>query len=211
MLWLILGGLGAGRSSWAASALSSGRRSTTIKALIAWIVALGGLEPGGLAADQRVAAPWPLSGLVMFGPLIWQRWRAAHGAGKTPGANTRQDRTAADAASSGAMTVDEAWQVLGLQPGADDHECDPRGASPPDARCASGQWRIGLAGGAHQPGPRHLAIAERPSGQRLKTNLSQCLCIGSTHFAALPSPWRSSGCPTAARMAARCPPKDHRS
>jgi hypothetical protein len=116
MLWLILGGLvlavflGGLRAFERASV-------TTIKALIAWIVALGGLS---LAALLLISGRGPLavSGLVMFGPLIWQRWRAAHGAGKTPGANTRGTEPP-PRRGSGAMTVDEAWQVLGLQPGAD--------------------------------------------------------------------------------------------
>jgi DnaJ homolog subfamily C member 19 len=110
MLWLILGGLvlvvflGGLRAFERASL-------TTIKALIAWIVALGGLS---LAALLLISGRGPLavSGLVMFGPLIWQRWRAAQ-AGKTHGPGPPPRR------ASGAMTVEEAWQVLGLQPGAD--------------------------------------------------------------------------------------------
>jgi len=110
MLWLILGALvlvvflGGLRAFERASV-------TTIKSLFAWIAALGGLS---LAALLLISGRGPLavSGLVMFGPLIWQRWRAAHSA-SAPGPEPPPRRT------SGAMTVDEAWQVLGLQPGAD--------------------------------------------------------------------------------------------
>ncbi len=110
MLWLILGGLvlviflGGLRAFERASV-------TTIKSLIAWIAALGGLS---LAALLLISGrgPLALSGLAMFGPLIWQRWRAAQsGQAQRPEPPPRR--------ASGTMTVDEAWQVLGLQPGAD--------------------------------------------------------------------------------------------
>jgi hypothetical protein len=110
MLWLILGALvlvfflGGLRAFEQASV-------TTIKSLFAWIAALGGLS---LAALLLISGRGPLavSGLVMFGPLIWQHWRAAqHG-------QTQQSQPPPRRAS-GSMTVDEAWQVLGLQPGAE--------------------------------------------------------------------------------------------
>jgi DnaJ-domain-containing protein 1 len=50
----------------------------------------------------------------MFGPLIWQHWRAAQA-----GQSGQAQRPPPPRSSSSAMTVDEAWQVLGLQPGAD--------------------------------------------------------------------------------------------
>jgi DnaJ-domain-containing protein 1 len=110
MLWLILGALvlvvflGGLRAFEQASV-------TTIKSLFAWIAALGGLS---LAALLLISGRGPLavSGLVMFGPLIWQRWRAAQ-----PG--QAQQSQPPPRRSSGSMTVDEAWQVLGLQPGAE--------------------------------------------------------------------------------------------
>jgi hypothetical protein len=110
MLWLILGAL-------ALVVFLGGLRAfeqasvTTIKSLIAWIAALGGLS---LTALLLISGRGPLavSGLVMFGPLIWQRWRAAQsGPTQRPRPPPRH--------ASGSMTVDEAWQVLGLQPGAD--------------------------------------------------------------------------------------------
>jgi hypothetical protein len=110
MLWLILGALvlvvflGGLRAFERASV-------TTIKSLMAWIAALGGLSLAGLLLVSG-RGPLAVSGLVMFGPLIWQRWRAAQ-SGQARGPKPPPGR------SSGAMTVDEAWQVLGLQPGAD--------------------------------------------------------------------------------------------
>ena len=74
MLWLVLGGLtlflflGGLRAFERASV-------TTVKSLLAWIAALGGLTlalllvltgRGGIA----------LGALTLFGPLIWNRWRA---------------------------------------------------------------------------------------------------------------------------------------
>src|ERR1700709_1689727 len=104
MLWLLLGGL-------VLFALLGGARAferasiTTIKSLFAWIAALGGLSlallliltgKGGIA----------LGALVMFGPLLYQKWQAARGA--NPG------RTASPPPRSGPMTQAEALEVLGL-------------------------------------------------------------------------------------------------
>ena len=77
MLWLLLGGLvlflllGGLRAFERASV-------TSVKALFAWIAALGGLSlallliltgKGGIA----------LGALTLFGPLIYQKWQAARG------------------------------------------------------------------------------------------------------------------------------------
>jgi DnaJ homolog subfamily C member 19 len=119
MLWLALGALtlflflGGLRAFERASV-------TTVKSLFAWIVALGGISlalllllsgRGGIA----------LGALAMFGPLIWQRWRA-YRAGVGP-----QQRRAGGSAPppprrQGNMTREEAYQVLGLQPGATEAE-----------------------------------------------------------------------------------------
>jgi DnaJ family protein C protein 19 len=120
MLWIVLGGLllflflGGLRAFERASV-------TTIKSLLAWIAALGGLSlallllltgRGGIA----------IGALAMFGPLIWQRWRAANpsigGTSNRPG----PDPNAAAARRFGPMTVEEAHQVLGLKPGASEFE-----------------------------------------------------------------------------------------
>ena len=131
----------------------------SIKALFAWIAALGGLSlallliltgRGGIA----------LGALTLFGPLIYRkRWRAARGrriggtASRGAGAHGGAQ---APRARSGAMTRQEAYEVLGLHPGAS-RGGDPRGPSPPDARRPSRRRRIGLARRADQSGARHSA------------------------------------------------------
>jgi DnaJ-like protein len=130
MLWLLLGGLvlflllGGMRAFEQASV-------TSIKSLFTWILALGGLSlallliltgRGGIA----------LGALTLFGPLVYQRWQAARGRriggiGSGQRANTQR---------SGPMSRDEAYEVLGLHPGAsapevkDAHRRLMRGAHP---------------------------------------------------------------------------------
>lgn len=109
ILWLLLGAvvlfvlLGGMRAFEQASV-------TSIKALFAWIAALGGLSlalmliltgRGGIA----------LGALTLFGPLVYQRWQAARGrrtGGSDPGVRRR----------GGAMSRAEAFEVLGLPPNA---------------------------------------------------------------------------------------------
>lgn len=116
MLWLLLGALtlflflGGLRAFERASV-------TTIKSLVAWIAALGGISlalllilsgRGGIA----------LGALTLFGPLIYQRWQVYR-----MGLGNRQrqqsagsDQTPPRHQASG-MTREEAYQVLGLRPG----------------------------------------------------------------------------------------------
>jgi DnaJ homolog subfamily C member 19 len=111
MLWLLLGGLvlflllGGLRSFERASV-------TSVKALFAWIAALGGLSlallliltgKGGIA----------LGALTLFGPLIYQKWQAARGRRASGGPSRR---------ASSQMTRQEAYEVLGLHPGASEAE-----------------------------------------------------------------------------------------
>jgi hypothetical protein len=111
MLWLLLGGLvlflllGGARAFERASV-------TSVKALVAWIAALGGLSlallliltgKGGIAVGA----------LTLFGPLIYQKWRAARGR-RVGGGTSRH--------SSSQMTREEAFEVLGLHPGASETE-----------------------------------------------------------------------------------------
>jgi DnaJ homolog subfamily C member 19 len=113
MLWLVLGAivlfvlLGGMRAFERASV-------TSIKSLFTWIAALGGLSlalmliltgRGGIA----------LGALTLFGPLMYQRWQAARGrriGGLGSGPRPR----------SAAMSRDEAYEVLGLHPGASETE-----------------------------------------------------------------------------------------
>jgi DnaJ family protein C protein 19 len=130
MLWLLFGGL-------ILFLLLAGARAferasvTTVKALFTWILALGGLSlvllliltgRGGIA----------LGALTLFGPLVYQRWQAARGR-RIGGQGTR---SSAGPARSGPMSRDEAYEVLGLHPGAsetdirDAHRRLMRGAHP---------------------------------------------------------------------------------
>ena len=97
MLWLLLGAavlfvlLGGMRAFERASV-------TSVKALFAWIAALGAL--------------------TLFGPLLYQRWQAARGrriggSGPRPRSGTPR---------SGAMSREEAYEVLGLHSGASELE-----------------------------------------------------------------------------------------
>ena len=135
MLWLVLGGLVL-FAFWGGLRAFERASVTTIKSLVAWIIALGGISlallliltgRGGIA----------LGALVMFGPMIWNRWRAAHprvgqggatgqggGQGGGPGGGAGQGGAGQGGAArrSGAMTREEAYQVLGLKPGATERE-----------------------------------------------------------------------------------------
>jgi DnaJ family protein C protein 19 len=120
MIWLILGAV-------AIFLLMGGMRAferasvTSIKSLAVWVAALAGLSltvllfltgRGGIA----------LGGLTLFGPLLWEKWRAAHNPRVGTQAGSRQGSRRAQAARPGWMSVDEAYQVLGLRPGASEAE-----------------------------------------------------------------------------------------
>ncbi|MBV9250578.1 MAG: DnaJ domain-containing protein [Acetobacteraceae bacterium] len=117
MLWLVLGGLtlllflGALRTFERASV-------TTIKSFLLWVVALGGLTLALLlilSGRGGVA----LGALTLFGPLIWNRWRTSHPAAARPGG---AEPPPPPARSFGPMTREEAYEVLGLRPGATEEE-----------------------------------------------------------------------------------------
>lgn len=122
MVWLLAGGV-------AVFALVTGLRAfeqapvTTIKSLLAWIAALAGVSLAVLlvlTGRTNVA----IGALVMFGPLLYQKWKAA--GGPAPRLRPR----------SGTMSRQEAYEVLGLRPGAseadirDAHRRLMRGAHP---------------------------------------------------------------------------------
>ena len=76
-----------------------------IKALLAWIAALAGLSLMALLLLTG-RGPAALSGLVLFGPLIWNWWKQ-HAAAQSPGAPPPARR-------GSAMSRAEALQILGL-------------------------------------------------------------------------------------------------
>ncbi len=131
MLWLVLGGL-------VLFAFLGGLRAfehasvTTIKSLVAWIAALAGISLAlllVLTGRSGIA----IGALALFGPLIWNRWRAAHPRMGQGGGTAGQGSggqggggQGGQARRSGAMTREEAYQVLGLKPGAS--EADIRAA-----------------------------------------------------------------------------------
>jgi DnaJ family protein C protein 19 len=116
MLWLILGGvvlfvlMGGARAFERASV-------TTIKSFLAWVAALGGIVlallliltgRGGIA----------LGPLVMFGPLLYRKWQESRAKAIGGGGGSARPPPG----RPGAMTRKEAYEVLGLRPGASESE-----------------------------------------------------------------------------------------
>ena len=188
MLFLVLGGLIL-FVFWGGLRAFERASITTIKSLVTWIAALGGISLGLLLV---LTGRWPLAigALTFFGPTIWNHWRAANprmrqGGGNTsqgsrgqgpsgPGSSGQSGGTAGQGAGgqgssgqsgparrSGAMSREEAFQVLGLH--ARRHRGgNPRGAPPLDAGSASRRRRVGLVGLAGQSGARcAVAVADR--------------------------------------------------
>jgi hypothetical protein len=114
MLWVLLGGV-------ALFVFLGGLRAferanvRTIKSFVAWVCALGGISlammlimtgRGGIA----------IAALTLFGPLLWDQWQAARGR------PVRRMGAKPPPARGGPMSREEAYQVLGLQPGAAEAE-----------------------------------------------------------------------------------------
>jgi hypothetical protein len=92
---------------------------TSIKSLFGWLLALGGISLALLlilTGREGIA----IGAAVLFGPLLWQHWKGAQGAGSgpKPGASAKPPPPR----TGGGMTAAEAYQVLGLKPGATDAE-----------------------------------------------------------------------------------------
>jgi DnaJ family protein C protein 19 len=85
---------------------------TTIKSLFAWVAALAGLSLALLLilSGRGGVAVFALS--LAF-PLVRDWWR-----GRRP----RSGPAPSEPRATGPMSVDEAWQVLGLRPGASEEE-----------------------------------------------------------------------------------------
>jgi DnaJ family protein C protein 19 len=131
ILWLVLGGallfvlLGGLKAFERASV-------TSVKSLAAWIAAIGGLSLA-LMLILTGRGSMAIGGLILFGPVLYQKWQAARGrrlGGDIGGGGPTGRRT------SGVMSREEAYEVLGLRPGAteaeirDAHRRLMRGAHP---------------------------------------------------------------------------------
>ena len=93
----------------------------SIKSLFTWIAALGGLTLALLLIlSGRTSIA--LGALTLFGPLIYQHWQAARGrTGFGPRAGPRMD-SGPRPSQRGSMTRAEAYEVLGLRPGASESD-----------------------------------------------------------------------------------------
>lgn len=117
MLWLLAGAavlfflLGGMRAFERASV-------TTIKSLLSWVAALGGLSLAVLLVltGREATAIWTLA---LMGPLIYEKWQEANG--KKPKADGAGPRPRMRPRGSG-MSRAEALEVLGLRPGASEAE-----------------------------------------------------------------------------------------
>jgi len=128
LIWFLFGGALLLALIWALKAFERAPVSN-VKSLGAWIAALGGLTLAVLMV--LTGRGWmALNGLLLFGPLLYQRWRGGRigtpPPGASGGANAGGWRDTFRPRSSASMTRDEAYDVLGLKPGAT--EADIRAA-----------------------------------------------------------------------------------
>ncbi|MGD0432196.1 MAG: DnaJ domain-containing protein [Acetobacteraceae bacterium] len=98
----------------------------SVYVLLKWIAAFGGIALTGLLLLSG-RGPQALAGLVMVGPLLWRRWhQGGSGFGGTSffggSASGTPHGTPPPRRQSSTMTRAEAYEVLGLKPGANDDE-----------------------------------------------------------------------------------------
>jgi len=110
MIWILLG------LAMLVVLLASAREFSranvaTIRALLAWIAALGGISLAVLLLLTG-RGPAALSALILFGPLAWSWWKQDRGS-----ARPQMPRRPAER-----MSAEEAHAVLGLAPGATEAE-----------------------------------------------------------------------------------------
>ena len=103
VLFVFLGGLHAFETA----------KVKTLKSLGSWILALGGLSLA-LLLILTGRGSIALGAIMLFGPLLWQFWKGSQTGGPRPFSPPPR--------SGGAMTRAEAYQVLGLKPGATEPE-----------------------------------------------------------------------------------------
>ncbi len=116
ILWFVIGGLILLTLLWGMRAFE--RASVKdLKSLGAWIAALGGLSLA-LLLVLTGRGGMAVTGLLLFGPLLWQRWRTGR-LGPSPFSSRG---SAPGTRPNAAMTREEAYEVLGLQPGATEQE-----------------------------------------------------------------------------------------
>lgn len=116
MLMLVLG-VAALAVLMSALGMFSRAQVATLKQLGVWVVAIGGLLLAVLLLFTGRGAT-AIGALVMLGPLIWS-WLGQSRVRPTGGAGTAGPRSPPRA---GPMTRAEAYEVLGLKPGASEEE-----------------------------------------------------------------------------------------